>query len=93
MGSDRFRPVPAARDAVWVYWSRDPERWNPADKAVVLDGRSCRWSSACIGLASVARVGDRLALFYDAPGGAGAGHMRRSIGLAWLDLPLAAQDA
>jgi len=75
-------------DAVWVYWSKDLNKWNPADKAVVLDGRNCAWSGKCIGLPSVIRVKDRLAILYDAPGGDSKSHMRRDIGLAWLDLPL-----
>ncbi len=75
-------------DAIWVYWSQDLEHWDAANKAVVLDGANCNWSRVCIGLPSVTRVGDRLALFYDAPGGDSASHMRRSIGLAWLELPL-----
>jgi len=33
-------------------------------------------------------VGNRLAVLYDAPGGDSTDHMRRSIGLAWLELPL-----
>ena len=75
-------------DAIWVYWSRHPTRWNPADKAVVLDGENCTWSKRCIGMPTVQPVGDRLAMLYDAPGGDSTDHMRRSIGLAWLDLPL-----
>ena len=75
-------------DAIWVYWSRDPERWDPDCKAVVLDGANCTWSSRCVGMPSVVKVGSRLALFYDAPGGASIGHMHRDIGLAWLELPL-----
>jgi predicted GH43/DUF377 family glycosyl hydrolase len=80
-------------DAVWVYWSKDPDRWNPTRKAVVLDGGNCSWSKHIIGLPSVLRVGDRLALFYDGnrepkmPGGVKS-HMNRDIGLAWLRLPL-----
>jgi hypothetical protein len=75
-------------DAIWVYWSKDPTRWNRDHKAVVLDGENCNWSKRCIGMPSVHRVGDKLALLYDAPGGDSTGHMKRSIGLAWLDLPL-----
>jgi predicted GH43/DUF377 family glycosyl hydrolase len=75
-------------DAVWVYWTKDLNRWNAADKAVVLDGRNCRWSRKCIGLPSVVRVGNRLAVLYDAPGGDSKSHMKRDIGLAWLKLPL-----
>ena len=75
-------------DAIWVYWTQDPTRWRAEDKAVVLDGGNCRWCTAAIGLATVTRVGERLALFYDAPGGDSIDHMRRNIGLAWLELPL-----
>jgi len=79
-------------DAIWVYWSQDPRVWNPAHKAVVLDGSNCNWSHDCIGMPSVVKLGDKLALFYDAPGGDSISHMRRHIGLAWLDLPLTPQD-
>jgi predicted GH43/DUF377 family glycosyl hydrolase len=75
-------------DSIWVYWTKDLNHWNPADKAVVLDGKNCTWSQVCIGLPSVVKLGDRLAIFYDAPGGRSMSHMRRDIGLAWLDLPL-----
>lgn len=80
-------------DAVWVYWSKDLNRWNPADKAVVLDPRNCNWSRHIIGLPSVVRQGNRLAIFYDGnssptiPGGVKS-HMNRDVGVAWLDLPL-----
>jgi hypothetical protein len=77
-------------DAIWVYWTDDLDRWDPARKAVVLDGRNCGGSKRCIGLPSVVRVGDRLAVFYDAPGGESTSHMRRDVGLAWLELPLIA---
>lgn len=75
-------------DAIWVYWSKDLNKWDPANKAVVLDGQNCTWSKKCIGLPSAVPVGQRLALFYDAPGDTSTSHMRRHIGLAWLDLPL-----
>jgi predicted GH43/DUF377 family glycosyl hydrolase len=77
-------------DAVWVYWSHDLNRWNPSHKAVVLDGNNCTWSRNCIGMPSVVKVGKRLAVFYDAPGGESLSHMKRDIGLAWIDLPLQA---
>ena len=75
-------------DAVWVYWSEDLNKWDPKNKAVVLDGRNCSWSKKCIGLPSAIPVGRRLALFYDAPGGNSTDHMKRHVGLAWLELPL-----
>jgi len=75
-------------DAIWVYWSRDLDKWDAANKAVVLDGKNCSWSSRCIGMPTVVKMKDRLALLYDAPGGDSISHMNRDIGLAWLDLPL-----
>ena len=75
-------------DAVWVYWSKSLDQWDPQNKAVVLDGGNCTWSRECVGLPSVVQVGDRLALFYDAPRDGGTAHMRRDVGLAWLNLPL-----
>ena len=75
-------------DAVWAYWTKDLNHWDPRRKAVVLDGRNCGWSRRCIGLPSVIKVKDRLAILYDAPGGDSRSHMGRDIGLAWLDLPL-----
>ena len=80
-------------DAIWVYWSKDLEHWDPAHKAVVLDSKNCPWSRHIIGLPSVVPVGKRLALVYDGnaddpmPTGVKS-HMNRDVGLAWLDLPL-----
>jgi predicted GH43/DUF377 family glycosyl hydrolase len=75
-------------DAVWVYWSRDLNAWDARNKAVVLDGRNCTWSKKCIGMPSVIKVGNRLAMFYDSPGGDIISRLGRDLGLAWLDLPL-----
>ena len=75
-------------DSIWVYWSKDPTKWDPTNKAIALDGENCTWSRRCVGMPSVLKIGDRLAMFYDAPGGDSRSHMRRDIGLAWYDLPL-----
>lgn len=75
-------------DAIWVYWSKDLNRWDPKNKAVILDGQNCTWSKKCVGLPSVIQVGKQLALFYDAPGGNSISHMKRHVGLAWIELPL-----
>lgn len=80
-------------DAVWVYWTQDPNNWNGANKAVVIDGSVSTWSKYVIGIPAVQQVGDRLAVIYDgrtdpnAPTGI-ADHLQRDIGLAWLDLPI-----
>lgn len=75
-------------DAVWVYWSKDLNKWDVKNKAIVLDGKNCNWAVKCIGLPSVLKIGNRLAVFYDSPGNTDIGHMKRNVGLAWLDLPL-----
>lgn len=75
-------------DAVWVYWTRDLNRWDPRNKAVVLDRNNCAWSPYVIGLPSVVPLDGRLALFYDARPAPDVSHMGRDVGLAWLELPL-----
>lgn len=80
-------------DAVWVYWTKELNKWSAEHKAVVLDGKNCTWSKKCIGLPSVVKVGNRLAVVYDAPGGDSKDHMKRDVGLSWLALPLIPPDA
>jgi predicted GH43/DUF377 family glycosyl hydrolase len=75
-------------DAIWVYWTRDLDHWDPQDKAVVLDRTNCAWSPYVVGLPSVVPLGDRLAVFYDGRSAPDVSHMGRDVGLAWLDLPL-----
>ncbi len=75
-------------DAIWVYWSQSLTKWDVAKKAVVLDSRNCKWSHSVVGLPSVVKVGNRLALFYDGLEGERISHMGRDIGLAFLPLPL-----
>jgi predicted GH43/DUF377 family glycosyl hydrolase len=80
-------------DAIWVYWTKNLERWNPKQKALVLDGSTCTWSKQIVGLPSVVKAGNRLALFYDGFAGHGippgaSSHMNRDVGLAWIDLPI-----
>ena len=74
-------------ESTWVYWSKDPNHWDTANKAVVLDEMNCHWNVRIIGMPSVVKVRDRLALFYDAPT-TDTGNMGRDVGLAWLKLPL-----
>jgi predicted GH43/DUF377 family glycosyl hydrolase len=76
-------------DAIWVYWSKDIYHWNEQDKAIVLDNQNCTWAKGAIGMPTVMKVGNKLALMYDAPAGSSTSHMGRDIGLAWMQLPLA----
>ena len=80
-------------DAIWVYWSQDLYHWDPANKAIVLDSANSSWSKHIIGLPSVVRSGNRLAIVYDGNAGADMpkgvkSHMNRDIGLAWIELPI-----
>lgn len=80
-------------DAVWVYWSKDLNHWDPSHKAIVLDPSNDKWSKYIIGLPSVVQKGNRLALIYDGNGAMDMptgfkSHMNRDIGLAWIDLPI-----
>jgi len=83
----RMLPLPHT-DATWVYWTKDPNKWNDRDRAVVIDGRNSIWSKTVIGMATVTKIGNRLAIFYDGNHSNNHQHMGRDIGLAWLDLPL-----
>ena len=78
-------------DAIWVYWSEDPNRWDPNNKAEVLSSESCSWTHGAIGMPSVLRVGDRLAMFYDGSVNGDTTHFNRNIALAYIDLPLEAE--
>ena len=73
-------------DAIWVYWSKDIYHWNVNHKAIVLDSTNCTWSKGAIGMPSVIRIGNRLAVLYDAYEGYSTYHMRRNIGLAWIEI-------
>ena len=77
-------------ESIWSYWSSDLNQWNPENRAVVLDEANCHWCKRAIGMPSVVKVGNRLALFYDASPDGADGNMGRDIGLAWLRLPLRA---
>ena len=57
-------------DAVWVYWTQGPGPLGRGDtRRSSSTAQNCTWSKRCIGLPSVVKVGERLAVFYDAPGG------------------------
>jgi predicted GH43/DUF377 family glycosyl hydrolase len=75
-------------DAVWVYWSPDPTRFNTDDRAIVLDAESSSWSPRVLGLPSVLEIDGRLAVYYDGCVTDTIGHGGRDIGLAWLNLPI-----
>lgn len=75
-------------DAVWVYWSDDPTNFDSKNRAVVVDATTSSWSKAVIGMPSVVPFAGRLALLYDGNSDRNHGHMRRDIGLTFLDLPL-----
>ncbi len=76
-------------DSVWVYWSDDLEKWNPANKAIVIDSSVSSWAKGAIGMPAVIKKDENtLALLYDAVKGNGTGHLDRHIGLAEIKLPI-----
>ena len=76
-------------DAVWVYWSNDIDRWNPDNKAIVIDRSVSTWAKGAIGMPSVCPTDHgTLAVLYDGVKGEGTGHLDRCIGLAEISLPL-----
>jgi hypothetical protein len=76
-------------NAVWVYWTKDPDRWRVEDKAIVLDKSNCTWAKGAIGMPTVVKADDNtLVMVYDGVDGDGTGHLNRKIGLATIKLPL-----
>ena len=75
-------------DAIWVYWSKDLNKWDNKNKAIALDSTNSTWAKGAIGMPTVIKSGNRLALLYDAAVGTSRDHMFRNIGLAWIGLPL-----
>ena len=80
-------------DAIWVYWSDTPDKWDASRKALVLDGSSSHWSHKVIGLPSVIVANDELDVFFDGRQGQDStselrNHMDRDIGRATIALPI-----
>jgi predicted GH43/DUF377 family glycosyl hydrolase len=77
-------------DSIWVYWSRSLTHWRPENRAIALDHLNCRWCGKAIGMPSVVKALERLALFFDTQSGGGSkpSVMGHDIGLAWFNLPL-----
>jgi len=91
----KSRPVEFT-DAIYVYWSDDPLKWDVRNKAEVLDSSNVSWGTKIIGLPSVIAKDDTLWIFYDGKLGSdefvgfhdGADHMHRDIGVGWVKLPV-----
>lgn len=79
---------PMFTDAIWVFWTKNLDKWESENRAIALDGTNCTWSKRCIGMATVTQIGNRLAMVYDAAGGESVDHLGRDVGIAWYDLPL-----
>lgn len=77
-------------DMCAVYWSKDPNNWNEANSAVILDKNNTKdgWATGAIGMPSVVKIDDTtLAVMYDASVGSLRNHTDRQIGLAYWTLP------
>lgn len=75
-------------DAVWVYWSQDLASWDPARRAIVMDGAASCYAKGAIGNPSVVALEDRIAVYYDGRAGQDTSHMGRDIAVAYLPRPL-----
>ena len=79
----------AYTNAIWVYWTKDIDRWNVNDKAVVVDINNNSWAKGAIGMPTVvAKDSTTLALVFDGCVGTSSSHLDRKIGLVYLSLPL-----
>ena len=78
-----------------VYWTKDPNEWNPEHCAVVTDNKTTKdnWATGAIGMPSVVRVDDEtVAIIYDAQEGSSITHVGRKLGLAYWKLPRLSED-
>jgi hypothetical protein len=78
-----------------VYWTKDPNHWDPEHCAVVNDQKSSKdnWATGAIGMPSVVRVDkETVAIIYDAQEGSSITHVGRKLGLAYWKLPRLAED-
>lgn len=77
-------------DSVWVYWSPSLTTWNESNKAVVLNRTNTQFGTGRVGLPSVLRVQNRLAVLYDGGGTPDNVfyNLNCSVALAWIELPL-----
>jgi predicted GH43/DUF377 family glycosyl hydrolase len=76
-------------DAAWVYWTKDIDHWDQNNKAIVIDSSLSAWAKGAIGMPTVVKIDSaKLAIYYDGCVGNGTGHLGRSIGLAYVKLPL-----
>lgn len=83
----------AYTDAVWVYWTKDLDCWDPENKALVFDGTMGNWANGAIGFPSVIKKDNKtLYMFYDAVNGDGVGHLDRHIGVCEIALPIKTRD-
>lgn len=76
-------------DSIWVYRTKNIEKWCQEDKAIVVDSNVSTWAKGAIGMPNVLKKDAKtLILIYDGVVGNGIGHLNRCIGLAEIELPL-----
>ena len=73
-----------------VYWSKDPNSWNPKNSALITDPSTTKngWAIGAIGMPSVAKIDDNtLGIIYDAQEGSLKNNIGRKIALAYWKIP------
>jgi hypothetical protein len=78
-----------------VYWTKDPNEWNPRNSATIIDRTTSKngWATGAIGMASAVRINDdTFAVVYDASLNGSLGHPNRVIAMSHWKIPNLAED-
>jgi hypothetical protein len=78
-----------------VYWSKDPNEWNPKNCATIIDRTTSKngWATGAIGMASAVKISDdTFAVVYDASLNGSLGHPNRVIAISHWKVPNLADD-
>ena len=78
-----------------VYWTKDPNEWNPKNCATIIDRTTSKngWATGAIGMASAVKISDdTFAVVYDASLNGSLGHPNRVIAISHWKVPNLAED-
>ena len=78
-----------------VYWTKDPNKWNPKHCAVILDQTTSKgnWATGAVGMPSAVFIDqDTIGIIYDAQLGGEKNHVGRRLALAYWKLPRLSED-
>ena len=93
--TNQFSKCYTHTDCNMVYWSKDPNEWNPKNCATIIDRTTSKngWATGAIGMASAVRISDdTFAVVYDASLNGSLGHPNRVIAMSHWKIPNLAED-